>query len=633
MTSTLPNKISVADYVAHFLDERQIRNVFTISGGYSMVLNDSINKNKNMRTLFQHHEAACGYAALGFSKCTAHPSVVLTTAGVGAINPLASCLVAFQDSTPVMYISGQVKTAETVRKMNRYLTDRPPVRHYSGADCDIVAMVEPITKYAIELENAHDIVQVMNAAYTKMTTGRSGPVWISIPLDLQGALIDAPPAAAAAQPPSLTTNIIPFCDFERKFHTDQDPIYENIRKILAQSKRPLIIAGGGIKIAKCEREFSIFIQKNNIPVVCSIHGTGLVESASALAIGKVGIIGDRCGNFAIQNCDVLLCLGCRMSQAVIGYKPEWFAREAKIIYVDNDPAELAKKNLNYTVKLHADLKTFFAVFYNTDRVYVPLVPAGQKSEWSVKCTHWKNKWANEMPPNYLCDNDPENAGINPYFTIRAFFEIAPANKNIVVSSGTIITIVWHLVRVLRGDNFVISSQGDMGFELPAAIGAHLADPTKMTIPILGEGSLQFNLQELQTIVYNNFPIKILLINNGCHGSTVVTQTKFFGAASLHGVNPKTGISFPDTEKLAFAYGIKYLGVRKVEDVTRMLNEFLFADPAAPVICEVFSSLQSRFPRLNARKNEDGTFSNRPFEDMEPFMSREELAEEMMVALV
>ena len=229
-----------------------------------------------------------------------------------------------------------------------------------------------------------------------------------------------------------------------------------------------------------------------------------------------------------------------------------------------------------------------------------------------------------MPPDYLDDC----CGINPYYTLRAFFEMAQNNKNIVVSSGTIITIAWHLANMKEGDNFIISSQGDMGFELPAAIGSSISSPYKTTVAILGEGSLQFNLQELQTIVHHRLPIKILIINNGCHGSTKVTQTKFF--ENLYGVDKDTGMSFPDTEKLCFAYGITYLSIRRIENVEEMMRSFLYGCYDTPVVCEVFSKLQTRYPRLNAKKNADGSFSNRPYHDMEPFMTEEELAEEMCV---
>lgn len=690
--------ISVSDFVAEFLIQKNIDTIMTISGGFSMTIQNSLSGSPAMKSYFQHHEAACGYAAVGYAKITTKPAVVLTTAGVAATNAISPCLVAYQDSLPVLFISGQVKSEETIRKIKNMTGTQ--LRHYSGADCDIISMVQSITKYAHEITCKEEVEEVFNHAFAAMTTGRKGPVWISFPLDIQGMkiiypnkllkninnqddiyllrpinlpiekisssllmphhgnelpdkiIVDEPKIDNISCPTLFEVNTSTRYSFPRprprplllrsNENLSQNKLLKSIKEektiqniicMMKAASRPLILAGGGIKSSNCEISFKEFVEQYNIPVVYSIHGTSLLPTSHPLSQGGVGILANRCGNFTIQNCDFLLCLGCRMSQAIIGYNPEWFAREARIIYIDNDESELEKANLNYTEKISMNLRSFLwnVRFPDIDNILVGRIRRKRgepsKKQWLQKCAHWKNKWMNEMPDNYLNDI----GGVNPYYTMRKFFEIAPKNKNIIVSSGTIITIAWHLVNVKEGDNFIISSQGDMGFELPAAIGATIANSQKTTFAILGEGSLQMNLQELQTIVYHKLPVKILLVNNGCHGSTQVTQTKFFG--NLYGVNFDTGISFPDTEKICLAYGIKYLKARTVEEVDIVLQDFLYGSDGIPVLCEVFSKLQTRFPRLNARKNEDGTFSNRPFEDMEPFMSREELAKEMIIDTV
>jgi acetolactate synthase-1/2/3 large subunit len=245
------------------------------------------------------------------------------------------------------------------------------------------------------------------------------------------------------------------------------------------------------------------------------------------------------------------------------------------------------------------------------------------SEWIQKCQHWKQKWIFELPPY-----DAEI--VNPYYVLKSFFDNAQENKITIASSGSIVTNVWHMINIKTGDKFLHSSQGDMGFELTAAIGAQIAEPSKMVIPILGDGSFQLNIQELQTILHNHLPIKIFLFNNGGYGANVITQTNFFN--KKFGVNKDTGISFPSSEKIANAYGIKYICIKTNDDVDQKITEFLQYN-MGPIILEVFCCIQVRYPRLNATKNEDGTFSNRPFEDMDPFLDRDEFEKEMIVKLV
>jgi acetolactate synthase-1/2/3 large subunit len=305
-----------------------------------------------------------------------------------------------------------------------------------------------------------------------------------------------------------------------------------------------------------------------------------------------------------------------MAQGIVGYNANTYAREAKIIYIDNDENELEKENVNYTMKINMDLHLFFKHFDFEINNY---------SDWIKKCCQWKNKWQFELPLNALDDSK----GINPYYALKTFFDIAPENKIIITSSGSIITNVWHMVKVKKGDKFIISSQGDMGFEMTAAIGSVIAEKEKLVVPILGEGSFQFNLQELQTIVHKKIPMKILIMNNNAYGANVITQNLYF--KNKYGSDNESDLSFPSTEKIANAYGLEYISARKNEDLEEVFTQFL--NSKNTIICEVFSSIQQRVPKLSAVKNDDGTFSSRPFEDMEPFLSREEFKEEMIVEII
>lgn len=590
-------KIKVSDYIVEFFYKNGIDSLFTITGGFAMHLNDSFGKHGKYNIYYQHHEQACGYAATGYSKTNSKPVIVCTTAGCAATNVISPCLIAHQDSLPVLFISGQVKSTESITAIN---TETMKLRHYAGADCDIISMIKPITKYACEILNISELNSILIDAFKNLINGRPGPVWLSIPVDIQGFLIDETDIPIIQK--DIVGAIVSINDLN------------SIQNELMSANRPIIIAGNGIKLGNCNEKFKEFLKKYNIPVVVTFHGTDLIETDDPLYCGKIGLIGDRSGNFALQNCDLLISFGCRMSQGIIGYRSDWFTREAKIIYIDNDPNELEKTNLNYHLKVNMDLNLFFDNYNFLEKDY---------SSWIQKCLHWKTKWLFETP------NLSDEKGINPYFALKQFFTIAPSNKITIVSSGSIITNAWHMNRIKEGDKFIISSQGDMGFELPAAIGAQIAEPSKTIIPILGEGSFQLNIQELQTIVQYKLPIKILLFNNGAYGAIQITQTTFFN--NKFGVDYSSGLSFPCTEKIAGAYGLKYIAARKNDDFKSCLEEFISCKEA--VILEVFCCIQGRYPRLNAIKNDDGTFTNRPFEDMDPFLSREEFYSEMIVKIV
>ena len=557
-------KIKVSDYIVDFLNKNGINTLFTITGGFAMHLNDSFGMNKNYDIYYQHHEQACGYSAVGYSKANSKPAIVCTTAGCAATNAISPCLVAHQDSLPILFISGQVKSVESIRKINN---DVMKLRHYAGADCDIISIVSEITKYAHELLDINELEEVLIKTVKNLTNGRRGPVWLSIPVDIQGMMIDYKDIPIIEKDIYIDTAV----NNPTKIKDDLDKVYD----LLAKAERPLIIAGNGIKLGNCTDKFMNFINKYKIPVVTTFHGTDLIETNHNLYCGKIGLLGDRAGNFTLQNCDLLISLGCRMAQGIVGYRSDWFAREAKIIYIDNDQNELEKTNISYVLKLNMDLNLFFdnymAFFDSVDDI--------DYSNWIDKCNHWKSKWLFEIPSNLTDEH-----GINPYYFLKEFFHKAPENKISIGSSGSIV----------------------------------------------GEGSFQLNMQELQTIIQYKLPIKILLFNNGAYGAIQITQTNFF--KNKFGVDYSSGLSFPDSEKIANAYGIKYSCVKLIENVDNIIDEFLNYSEG-PIILEIFCCVQGRYPRLNAIKNEDGTFSNRPFEDMDPFMSREEFEKEMIVKIV
>ena len=584
----------VSDYIIDFLEKNGIDTVFTITGGFAMHMNDSFGRNKQIRSIYQHHEQACGYSAVGYSKSTNKPSVVCTTAGVAATNAISACLVAHQDSVPVFFISGQTKSTETIRTLN---SDTLKLRHYSGADCDIISMVSPITKYAYEIKNVAEVPQVFEKAFTEMINGRPGPVWISIPVDIQGYAIDRIPSQIST--PNYIYNLI-----------DLSELYA----LISKASRPLLLIGNGVKLSNTTCEFRDFITKYKIPCVFTFFSSDLLETSHELNIGKVGLIGDRHGNFAIQNCDLLISIGCRMAQGIVGYRSDWFSRASKKVIIDIDTSELQKTNVSYDLKYNIDIRDFF----NSFETSIPDI-----SSWIEKCNHWKSKWLFETP---LIDRAQK---LNPYTVLKEFYDLAPSNKITIAASGSIVNNVWHMLRIKENDKFVISSQGDMGFELPASIGIQLGNPANNVIAILGEGSFQLNIQELQTILQYNLPIKILLFNNASYGAIEMTQSNFFN--TKFGVDIESGISFPDTHKISAAYGIEYKALTECTNLKETLTYFL--NYKKVIILEVFCCVQSRYPRLSAIKKDNGTFENRPFEDMSPFLNREEFEKEMIVDIV
>ena len=587
----------VSDYIVKCLYENGINVCFSITGGFAMHLNDSFGQHDSFKVIYNHHEQSCGYAAVGYTKTINKPSVVCTTAGIAATNAISPCLIAYQDSLPIIFINGQVKTYDTIRTINKKINNN--IRNYAFADCDIISMVSSITKYSYEFQSVEELENVMKDAMYNMIEGRPGPIWLSIPLDIQGTIIDD----------NISVPIV-------KISIPKELLPSNsIHDLLGLSERPIIIAGNGIKLANCSDKFLHFVNTIKIPVVTSLLGIDLIETNNPLFTGRVGIYGDRLGNFSVQNSDLLLVLGCRLSQGVVGYNPNTFARCAKIIYIDIDETEINKEIKNCTLKIHTDLNNFFENFKHREYDF---------SRWIDICNRWKNKWLFEMPKNIL-----SNETINPYYALKILFDKAPSNKNIVSMTGSIVTVLWHMINIKKGDKFIFNSQGDMGPELPAAIGTQISEPSKNVFVIIGEGSLQFNLQELQTIVHHKLPIKIIVFNNSAYGAIDITQRTYF--KNKFGVDSESGLSFPDTKKIAYAYGIHYISISTNDDLLDAIDKLIEYNDN--VILEIFCCIQGRYPKLSSIKNEDGSFTSRPFEDMEPFMARDEFQTEMIVPII
>ena len=566
--------MKVSDFITNFLINKNIQKCFSVTGGFAMHLNDSFGE--KMDVTYTHGEQSAGYAALGWSSYEHNPSVCCVTSGCGATNAITPCLIAYQDSVPVFFISGQVHKNDNIRSYNG------KIRGYFGSDCDIIESVKPLTKYANEIVNPDEIFKVLEECYHHLTTGRLGPVWLSIPIDVQSMQVPEILQKYTIQP-----------------YTYQTHFPEKFINAWRDSRRPIILAGNGIHLSKTKDKFEKFIKYHNVPYVVTFFGSDLGDDYT----GKVGLIGNRSGNFAIQNADLVLCLGTRLCKSITGYKRELFARHATVVYLDVDESEfLSEKKLDIQIKM--DLKTFF----NT-----PLPISSIHPVWVSKNREWKELWCEELPikdGNLVC----------PYRHLNNFFKSKSGNSIVTMSSGSIYCVGWHMYRYKTGDRFITSGHGDMGYEIASAMGASFHK--KRTWVIVGDGSFQYNIQDLQTLKHHNLPITVLVFNNDGYGAIKITQNAVFKRE--YGTSSKSDITFCNIEKISNAYDIPYYKVTNENDMG-YINHI-----EGPMIVEIICNTQGRYPRLSNKPQPDGTFKNMPYEEMAPFLDEDFLENNMFV---
>jgi acetolactate synthase I/II/III large subunit len=567
--------MKVSEFITEFLLKKNITKCFSVTGGFAMHLNDSFGQ--KLDVMYTHGEQPAGYAALGWSAYEHNPSVCCVTSGCGATNAITPCLIAYQDSVPVFFISGQVQSTDNIH------AHEGRIRGYFGSDCDIVNCVKGITKYAVELTDPSQTLKILQECYHNLTTGRPGPVWLSVPINIQSMEV-----------PATLEN---FGKTSQEFSTS---FSQEFLDVWVKSERPIVLAGNGIHLSKTKNKFRAFIDKYKLPYVVSFFGSDLGDDYT----GKTGIVGNRSGNFAIQNADLVLCLGCRLSKGITGYNRDLFAREAKIVYLDIDDSEFLDQK-RFDIKLHMDLETFFSLD-------LPL-QSDINSEWLKRNSEWRKMWSEELPEK----SDPL---ICPYRHLNTFFNMKNGNSIVTASSGSIYNVIWHMYRYKEGDRFITSSHGDMGYELPVAIGA--STHGKRSYAILGDGSFQFNVQELQTLKHHNLPVTVIVFNNDGYGAIKITQNMVFKRE--YGTSSKSDITFCDIERVARAYDLPYYRVNDDHDVGYLKHS------DGPLIVEVVCNTQGRYPRVANKPLPDGRFKNMPHEEMAPFLDDTTLDENMFV---
>jgi len=595
-------QIRVADYIAEFLYSKLgVKDVFLVTGGGAMFLNDGIAKHKALNAVLNHHEQASAMAAVSYAKYKNSYAVAMTTSGCGATNAITGLLDAWQDNTPVFFLSGQVKKKETV------YNSELPLRQLGVQEADIISIVNSISKYSVMINDPKDIAYHLEKAAYIAISGRPGPVWLDIPQDVQGALVDE-------------NELIHFDSTEEDkiLKTDIDDIeILSVIEALKNAKRPIILAGNGIRLGNAINEFQQFAKKFQIPVTTSYLGIDLIASDDPLCIGRLGIKGDRAGNFAIQNSDLVIALGTRLAVALTGFEYKMFAREAKIIVVDIDPIEHQKNTVTIDQLINGDVKIFLQKMNSQNTFDV------QREEWVKKCQYWREHW-----PVALKEYEQANEKINKYTFVDHLSKYTKNDTAIVADAGSAYYVTAQTLKIKENQRYITSgAQADMGFTIPAAIGASFAKNGEV-VAITGDGSFQMNIQELQTIIQYQLPIKIFVWNNGGYLSIRTTQNKFFEGRLL-GTQPSSGISFPELHKIADAYGFRYFSAHTLSDLDKAIEETM--DTMTPTICEIFCpEYQEIIPTVSSAKRADGTMVSKPTEDMYPFLDRDEFAEQMII---
>jgi acetolactate synthase-1/2/3 large subunit len=596
----------LADYIAATLADHGVRHVFMVSGGGAMHLNDALGREPRLTYICNHHEQACAMAAEGYARVSNHIGVACVTSGPGGINAMNGVFGAWTDSIPMLIVSGQVK-----RELCITSHQIPGLRQLGDQEADIIGMVRGITKYAVSVTDPQSIRYHLERALHLAASGRPGPCWIDVPIDVQASQVD--PAQLPAYDP---------VEDEPAYVTDRLPeLCREVLERLRNAKRPVILAGKGIRLAGGLAEFEQLIRRLGIPVATGWQAIDLLASDDPLYCGRPGDIGNRAGNFAVQNADLLLVLGCRLSIRHTSHNWQAFARHAFKIQVDADVAELHKPVVAIDLPIHCDARLVLAELNR--QVAGEGFDSSRHTGWLAWCQERVRRYPVVLPRHRVW----HDRQINPYHFVEALFQQLDADDVVVCGDGSANVVGFQAAIIKRGQR-VICNTGDasMGYDLPAAIGAAVARGGGRVICLAGDGSLQMNIQELQTLVHHQLPVKLLVLNNDGYLSIRTSQANFF--KHFVGESPRSGVSFPDLVRLAEAYGLPACRIEG-GDLEGQLAEVLKAP--GPIVCDVMIDPEQTFePKLSSRQLPDGRMVSAPLEDMFPFLSREELQDNLLI---
>ena len=592
-------KKKVSEFIADYLAGKGVTHVFTVTGGGAMHLNDALGHHERLTCIYNHHEQASAIAAEGYTRMSGRLAAVCVTSGPGGTNAITGVLGGWLDSIPMFVVSGQVKRETTIH------ATKVPLRQLGDQEYDIVSSVRPMTKYAAIVLDPADIAYHLEKAYHLAVNGRPGPVWLDVPLDVQAAIVDT----------DGLRHYDPESDDGDKTVRYDTSLTNAIVEKLKTAKRPVLLLGTGVRLADCRDDVLRFAETARIPIVTAWNAHDLIWDDHELYCGRPGTVGTRGGNFIVQNCDLLLVLGCRMNIRMISYNYKDFARGAYKIVVDIDENELKKPTVDIDMPIWADLRDVMGDLLKAD---LAAVCSESHEKWIAWC-----RAVNARFPAVLPEYRGEGTPLNPYVFVFDFFQGLDDDDQVVCGNGSACVIGFQAAVIKHNTRlFTNSGCAAMGYGFPAAIGACVARGGRRVICIDGDGSFQMNLQELQTVVYNRLNLKILYLNNNGYHSIRQTQQNLFKGRPLVGVCDGNGLSFPQAERLAYAYGIPFIRVACESDVQSLLAKM---EEDGPLFAEIVVDERQFFaPKAASKRLPDGTMVSAPLEDMAPFLPREEL---------
>lgn len=590
--------MKVAEYIAEFLAKNGITDCFMVTGGGAMHLNDAFGHCAGIKCTFNHHEQACAIAAEAYTRYSGRLAAVCVTSGPGGTNAITGVMGGWVDSVPMFVVSGQIK-----RETSMWCCPELKLRQLGDQEFNIIDSVSCMTKYAVMVTNPIEIAYHLEKALYLATENRGGPVWLDIPLDVQGAQID----------PETLIHFDREAERPWRLPPIKEAVISDILKKVREAKAPLIFAGSGIRFGGAEKEFLQLLDKLRIPVIVDWHSNDVLAFDSPYYVGMPGTMGTRSGNFALQNCDLLLSLGSRHGIRTIGYNHFDFAKNAYKIIVDIDPNELAKPTIYPDMPVRANIRELLSLLscheYTSPEKHKP---------WLKWCRDLLEKY-----PVVLSEYHNTAKPINPYVFIDKLFDKLSPDEKIACANGSACVMTFQAAKLKQGQRMIANSGcASMGYGLPAAIGMAVFDNSRRTVCIDGDGSIMMNLQELATVSHNKLNIKIMLINNSGYLSIKQTQRNLFQAPPFVGTDDTSGVGFPDFEILTRAFGLKYYRIETESEADVILDGLLAEDGAC--VCEIMADPDQNFaPKSSSKALPDGKIISPSLDDMAPFLDRDE----------
>jgi acetolactate synthase I/II/III large subunit len=601
--------MKLSDYVVRFIAEQGVKHVFLVTGGGAMHLNQSLGGEPRLQAICNSHEQASAMCAEGYAKATNHLGVCMVTTGPGGTNAVTGVAGAWLDSTPTLFISGQVKRPDRM-----FDNDDEPLgmRQLGVQEVDIVSIVKPITKYAVTILDPSEIRYHLEKAVYLAMHSRPGPVWLDIPLDVQASPIDDP------------ANLRSFNPSEIQDSTTYSDLKVEVRRLiekLNEAERPLLFAGNGIRLAHAKAEFEQLRALLGIPTAATWCAADLVPSGDPTNVGRPGSVASRGANFALQNSDFLLAIGVRLDFAITGYAPQNLAREAHKVAVDIDPAELKKLHPHLQQPICSDARAFlYELLRQSGSIRKP-----NRSAWDKLCANWKTRYP------VVTEEHRKPEGRVSIFHLAEVIgtEVGAEDKLVVGNSGSAIEIYLLACPTPHSQRlYHTAGLGAMGYAIPMAIAVSIANPGHEVIAIDGDGGFMFNVQELETIRRFHLPIKFFVLNNEGYASIRASQRAYFGRAII-GADRNNGMSIPDLSRVGSAFGLGTAIIKDQKDLRADIRDVL--KMKGPVVCDVnVIQDEMRAPRLQSYQKPDGTFVSKPLEDLFPFLPREEFLANMLV---